>query len=63
MQCYIVVAAFDLLEELLSFHPGQRPSAEHALSTPYLAQYHWPQDEPVAHTPFAIEHEVGYAHQ
>ena len=38
--------AVDLLERLLTLDPDRRPSAEEALSHPYLAQYHDPGDEP-----------------
>ena len=37
--------AVDLLERLLTLDPDRRPSAEEALSHPYLSQYHDPGDE------------------
>lgn len=36
----------DLMTQLLSFLPENRPSAASALQHPYLAQYHDPTDEP-----------------
>lgn len=37
----------DLLTRLLQFSPAKRISADAALSHPYVAQFHNPQDEPV----------------
>ncbi|TIC50049.1 MAP kinase SakA [Wallemia mellicola] len=40
--------ALDLVEKMLSFDPRSRITASQALSHPYLAPYHDPNDEPVA---------------
>ena len=37
--------AIDLLMKLLDMDPDKRPTAEQALSHPYLAKYHDPEDE------------------
>jgi mitogen-activated protein kinase 7 len=37
--------AIDFIDQLLSFDPANRISAEGALSHPYLAPYHYPDDE------------------
>ena len=45
--------AIDLLMKLLDLDPDKRPTAEQALSHPYLAKYHDPEDEvtpPPTHT-------------
>jgi mitogen-activated protein kinase 1/3 len=46
--------AVDLLEKMLTFNPAKRITVEEALSHPYLAQYHDPDDEPTA-TPIPEE--------
>jgi len=48
----------NMLEGLLTFHPGKRLTVEQALGMPYLSQYYEPTDEPVASTPFTFEHEL-----
>ena len=37
--------AIDLITELLQLDPDRRPSAETLLRHPYLAKYHFPNDE------------------
>lgn len=44
--------AMDLLEEMLCFDVEKRTSARDALSHPYLATYHDPEDEPIVKIPF-----------
>ncbi|CAF0730753.1 unnamed protein product [Rotaria sordida] len=46
----------DLLDQLLSFDPRQRPTVEQALSHPFLEFYHDPNDEPTIE-PLIDEHE------
>ncbi|CAF0754924.1 unnamed protein product [Rotaria sordida] len=46
----------DLLDQLLSFDPRQRPTAEQALSHPFLEFYHDPDDEPTIE-PMINEHQ------
>lgn len=48
-------SALDLLERMLKFNPGDRLSAEQALSHPYFDVYSYPQDEPCHQHPFQIE--------
>jgi len=48
-------SALDLLERMLKFNPGDRLSAEQALSHPYFDVYSYPQDEPSHQHPFQIE--------
>eukprot|EP00043_Microstomoeca_roanoka_P007797 m.75443 g.75443 ORF g.75443 m.75443 type:complete len:367 (-) comp13980_c1_seq1:179-1279(-) len=45
----------DLLTQLLEFSPSIRPTADMALEHPYFADYHDPQDEPVAPEPLTME--------
>lgn len=45
-------AAMTLLEQMLNFDVEKRASARDALSQPYLARYHDPEDEPVVKIPF-----------
>ncbi|CAF4002793.1 unnamed protein product [Rotaria sp. Silwood2] len=46
----------DLLDRLLSFDPRQRPTAEEALSHPFLELYHDPMEEPTIE-PMIDEHQ------
>ncbi|XP_062854394.1 mitogen-activated protein kinase 4 [Trichomycterus rosablanca] len=50
--------AVDFLEQILTFNPMDRLTAEAALSHPFLKQYSCPQDEPVSLQPFRIEDEL-----
>ncbi|KAJ5138758.1 uncharacterized protein N7515_003606 [Penicillium bovifimosum] len=45
-------SALQLLEKMLVFDPDHRISAAEALTSPYLASYHDPTDEPVAEEQF-----------
>lgn len=38
--------AIDLLKKLLTFDPNKRITIEQALAHPYMAQLHYPDDEP-----------------
>ncbi|XP_060738229.1 mitogen-activated protein kinase 4 [Tachysurus vachellii] len=50
--------AIDFLEQILTFNPMDRLTAEAALSHSFLRQYSCPQDEPVSLQPFRIEDEL-----
>ncbi|XP_075870783.1 mitogen-activated protein kinase 4 [Nelusetta ayraudi] len=50
--------AVDFLENILTFHPMDRLTAEAALSHPFLQQYSCPEDEPTSPHPFRIEDEL-----
>ncbi|KAJ8381018.1 hypothetical protein SKAU_G00017960 [Synaphobranchus kaupii] len=50
--------AIDFLEQILTFNPMDRLTAEAALSHRFLRQYSCPQDEPVSLQPFHIEDEL-----
>uniref|UniRef100_A0A3B1JRU4 mitogen-activated protein kinase n=1 Tax=Astyanax mexicanus TaxID=7994 RepID=A0A3B1JRU4_ASTMX len=50
--------AADFLEQILTFNPMDRLTAEAALSHPFLRRYSCPQDEPVSMQPFRIEDEL-----
>lgn len=50
--------ALDFLEQILTFSPMDRLTAEEALSHPYMSIYSFPLDEPIANHPFHIEDEV-----
>mmetsp|Transcript_30701 Transcript_30701/g.63477 ORF Transcript_30701/g.63477 Transcript_30701/m.63477 type:complete len:359 (-) Transcript_30701:96-1172(-) len=49
--------AIDLLAKMLCFNPHKRLTATQCLSHPYLAEYHDPEDEPVADSHFEWEFE------
>ncbi|KAG5841459.1 hypothetical protein ANANG_G00199720 [Anguilla anguilla] len=51
-------SAIDFLEQILTFNPMDRLTAEAALSHRFLRQYACPQDEPVCLQPFRIEDEL-----
>ncbi|CAM9497806.1 unnamed protein product [Lampetra planeri] len=50
--------ALDFLQQILTFNPMDRLTAEQALAHPYMSLYAFPQDEPVARQPFHIEDEI-----
>uniref|UniRef100_A0A287CZ86 mitogen-activated protein kinase n=1 Tax=Ictidomys tridecemlineatus TaxID=43179 RepID=A0A287CZ86_ICTTR len=50
--------ALDFLEQILTFSPMDRLTAEEALSYPYMSIYSFPVDEPISSHPFHIEDEV-----
>uniref|UniRef100_A0A2K5QNQ9 mitogen-activated protein kinase n=1 Tax=Cebus imitator TaxID=2715852 RepID=A0A2K5QNQ9_CEBIM len=50
--------ALDFLEQILTFSPMDRLTAEEALSHPYMSIYSFPMDEPISSHPFHIEDEV-----
>lgn len=56
--CFLLSAALDFLEKILTFNPMDRLTAEEALAHPYMADYSFPLDEPVSLHPFHIEDEV-----
>lgn len=48
----LIVAAIDLLENMLVFDPRKRITASEGLAHLYLLPYHDPADEPVAEQKF-----------
>ncbi|XP_030632010.1 mitogen-activated protein kinase 4 isoform X2 [Chanos chanos] len=50
--------AIDFLEQILTFNPMDRLTAEAALSHPFLRRYSCPHDEPTSLQPFRIEDEL-----
>ncbi|XP_030045198.1 mitogen-activated protein kinase 6 [Microcaecilia unicolor] len=54
----ITPEALDFLEQILTFNPMDRLTAEEALSHPYMSIYSFPLDEPISSHPFHIEDEV-----
>ncbi|XP_075064104.1 mitogen-activated protein kinase 6 [Mixophyes fleayi] len=50
--------ALDFLEQILTFSPMDRLTAEEALSHQYMSIYSFPLDEPISSHPFHIEDEV-----
>ncbi|XP_061673520.1 mitogen-activated protein kinase 4 isoform X2 [Syngnathoides biaculeatus] len=50
--------AVDFLEQILTFNPMDRLTAEAALSHSFLRQYSCPEDEPTSSQPFRIEDEL-----
>ncbi|KAG8575697.1 hypothetical protein GDO81_009647 [Engystomops pustulosus] len=50
--------ALDFLQQILTFSPMDRLTAEDALSHPYMSIYSFPLDEPISSHPFHIEDEV-----
>ncbi|XP_061784707.1 mitogen-activated protein kinase 4 isoform X2 [Nerophis lumbriciformis] len=50
--------AVDFLEQILTFNPMDRLTAEAALSQPFLRLYSCPDDEPTSSHPFHIEDEL-----
>ena len=55
---FIFFSALDLLQEMLTFNPSQRITAEDAIRRPYLKVYSCSLDEPLHDHPFHIESEV-----
>ena len=55
--------AIDLLSKMLQIHPKRRITVEQALSHPFLASLHSPEDEPVAHTNFDFSFEDEKLHR
>ncbi|EPQ06304.1 Mitogen-activated protein kinase 6 [Myotis brandtii] len=53
-----MLTALDFLEQILTFSPMDRLTAEEALSHPYMSIYSFPMDEPISSHPFHIEDEV-----
>jgi len=43
--CFVLHAALDLLNKMLTFNPYKRITVEQALAHPYLEQYYDPSDE------------------
>ncbi|XP_028679702.1 mitogen-activated protein kinase 6 [Erpetoichthys calabaricus] len=54
----ISAEALDFLEQILTFNPMDRLTAEEALAHPYMSIYSFPLDEPISSHPFHIEDEV-----
>ena len=50
--------ALDFLEQILTFGPMDRLTAEEVLSHPYMSIYSFPMDEPISGHPFHIKDEV-----
>ncbi|KAL4660858.1 mitogen-activated protein kinase 4 [Arapaima gigas] len=50
--------AIDFLQQILTFNPIDRLTAEEALAHPFLSQYSCPHDEPTSPHPFRIEDEL-----
>ncbi|TKC44838.1 hypothetical protein EI555_020606 [Monodon monoceros] len=50
--------ALDFLEQILTFSPMDRLTAEEVLSHPYMSIYSFPMDEPISGHPFHIKDEV-----
>uniref|UniRef100_A0A7S0ZER1 Mitogen-activated protein kinase n=1 Tax=Timspurckia oligopyrenoides TaxID=708627 RepID=A0A7S0ZER1_9RHOD len=55
--------AVDLLSRVLVFDPAKRISVEEALTHPYLASLHDPEDEPFCQTSFEFEFEMEQLNQ
>ena len=53
------VEAIDFVAQMLALDPRVRPTAEFALTHPYLTEYHDESDEPIAHELFddSLEHQ------
>jgi len=56
-------AAIDLLTRMLEIHPRKRIDVSAALSHPFFASLHNPQDEPIAHAPFDFSFEDEKLHR
>jgi serine/threonine protein kinase len=55
--------AIDLLSKMLEIHPRKRITVAEALSHPFFASLHNPEDEPVAHAPFDFSFEDETLHR
>lgn len=58
VKVFLPLVALDFLEQILTFSPMDRLTAEEALSHPYMSIYSFPMDEPISSHPFHIEDEV-----
>jgi len=55
--------ALDVLRKMLEIHPSKRITVEEALSHPFFAQLHSPEDEPVSESPFDFSFENEKLHR
>lgn len=55
--------ACDLMDKLLLFNPRKRIEVGEALKHPYVGQYYYPEDEPVALEPFNVNDELNELNQ
>jgi mitogen-activated protein kinase 1/3 len=55
--------ALDLMRKMLQIHPRRRIDVGHALSHPFMASLHSPDDEPVAEEPFDFSFEKERLHR
>mmetsp|Transcript_15256 Transcript_15256/g.28722 ORF Transcript_15256/g.28722 Transcript_15256/m.28722 type:complete len:584 (+) Transcript_15256:225-1976(+) len=55
--------AIDLMSKMLQVHPRKRINVTEALSHPFFASLHNPEDEPIAHAPFDFSFEEETLHR